>query len=266
MSLMGSRVNDYESHEDIPTQKYFHESTYVKLFDLLGVYRPDEISCRFSSFHHHYDDRFANDTLPYEQVIPHLKALMQTYLSTMSAIGVETWIMHGTLLAWWWNEKIFPWDNDLDVQISEPAIHILAKSFNMTQHHFDLPSVEGGRNYMLDVNPYYVVQSTEDKLNMIDARWIDMSSGLFIDITAVRKDEERRRKGNPEALRCKDRHRYHASEIFPLRDSYFEDVPVKVPYAYTELLKREYGSKALAQTEFSDHRFNEHTKIWEAMG
>jgi hypothetical protein len=24
----------------------------------------------------------------------------------MNAIGAETWIMHGTLLAWWWNQKV----------------------------------------------------------------------------------------------------------------------------------------------------------------
>jgi hypothetical protein len=24
----------------------------------------------------------------------------------MADMGVETWIMHGTLLAWWWNQKV----------------------------------------------------------------------------------------------------------------------------------------------------------------
>jgi hypothetical protein len=49
---------------------------------------------------------FANEPLPDDQVIPHLSALIQTYLSTMSSIGAETWIMHGTLLSWWWNQKV----------------------------------------------------------------------------------------------------------------------------------------------------------------
>jgi hypothetical protein len=31
---------------------------------------------------------------------------MQTFLSTMADIGAETWIMHGTLLGWWWNQKV----------------------------------------------------------------------------------------------------------------------------------------------------------------
>lgn len=50
--------------------------------------------------------RFASEPLPDEETIPHLSALIRTYLSTMADMGVETWIMHGTLLAWWWNQKV----------------------------------------------------------------------------------------------------------------------------------------------------------------
>lgn len=146
--------------------------------------------------------------------------------------------------------QLFPWDNDLDVQISEPTIHFLAEYYNMTEHHFDLPEVEGGRTYLLEINPNYVVRSTKDQLNVIDARWIDMSSGLFIDITAVRKDDARRASGQKGALMCKDRHHYEEEQIFPLRQSYFEDVPVNIPYAYTELLVEEYGRRSLSNKKF----------------
>lgn len=55
------------------------------------------------------DSRFADKKLPDEEKLPHLTAMMQTYLSTMADIGAETWIMHGTLLGWWWNEKVSPY-------------------------------------------------------------------------------------------------------------------------------------------------------------
>lgn len=144
--------------------------------------------------------------------------------------------------------QIFPWDNDLDVQISEPTIHFLADYYNMTEHHFEIPDAEETRKYLLEINQHYAVKDTRDKLNVIDARWIDMSSGLFIDITAVRKDEAK----GPGALMCKDRHNYEQDQIWPLRESYFEDVPAKIPYAYVQLLQEEYGSKSLTNTNFHE--------------
>ncbi|OQE11810.1 hypothetical protein PENVUL_c002G00511 [Penicillium vulpinum] len=214
------------------------------------------------SFNDHYDRRYAKSSLPDTEVISYLSDLIKTYLTTMNAIGAETWIMHGSLLAWWWNQKLFPWDDDIDMQISEATIHFLADYYNMTEHHFDLPNVDGGRTYLLEINPNYVVKSERDTLNKIDARWIDMSSGLFIDITAVRKDENRRLNGRPRALVCKDKHDYDESDIFPLRDSLFEGIPVKIPYAYTFLLEEEYGLRALTQTSFNGYIFDEQTKIW----
>ena len=77
-------------------QKYFHEST----------------------FDAHYDARFGVQSVSQEQRRLHLRALTQAYLSTMNNIGIETWLMHGSLLGWHWNRKVLPWDHDLDVQVS----------------------------------------------------------------------------------------------------------------------------------------------------
>ena len=101
-----------------------------------------------------------------------------------------------------------PWDTDIDVQVSETAMYFLAKYYNMTEHHFTLPRVRGGRTYLLEVNPNFVIRTSDDFLNVIDARWIDTSSGLFIDITSVRKDYEEQKKGRLGALICKDRRKY----------------------------------------------------------
>ncbi len=38
--------------------------------------------------------------------------------------------------------------------------------------------------------------------------------------------------------------------IFPLRDTFFEGAPAKIPFAYKELLEAEYKEKALTLTEF----------------
>jgi hypothetical protein len=216
----------------------------------------------FLQFHPHYDGRFAAKVLADENRQGYLTDLMRTYLSTMDDIGAETWIMHGSLLGWWWNRKIMPWDSDVDVQMSEGSMHYLAKYYNMTIHHFRLPGTEHGRDYLLEVNPHYANGSTTDRLNVIDARWIDTESGLFIDITTLRVDRDSEPNGDVPSMYCKDKHTYKYKDIFPLRESDFEDAPVKVPYAYSELLEAEYGPKSLTNKNFANHFFDEDRQEW----
>lgn len=50
--------------------------------------------------------RFAEKVLKEDERQLHLAALVQTYLATMADLGAETWLMHGTLMGWWWNRKV----------------------------------------------------------------------------------------------------------------------------------------------------------------
>jgi len=150
-----------------------------------------------------------------------------------------------------------PWDSDVDVQMSESSMDYLARYYNMTIHHYRLPGVSKGRDYMLEVNPHYQNGSVKDFLNVIDARWIDTETGLFIDITTLRKNET-----VDGMMFCKDRHHYRAKDIFPLRESNFENTAVKIPYAYAELLEEEYGPKALTQKNFENHFFDSEKMEW----
>ena len=84
-----------------------------------------------------------------------------------------------------------PWDSDIDVQMTNTTVHMLASYYNMTIHTFYIGDDEK-RDYMLEVNPKYTDPSYEDTLNVIDARWIDIETGLFIDITAVRPHESKK--------------------------------------------------------------------------
>ena len=73
-----------------------------------------------------------------------------------------------------------PWDSDIDVQMTASTVHFLASYYNMTIHTYE------DRDYMLEINPKYTDASFKDRLNVIDGRWIDVTTGLFIDITAIR--------------------------------------------------------------------------------
>lgn len=53
----------------------------------------------------HYDARFSNGPLEDHEQREAIKVLIQTYLSTFRDLGVQTWLMHGSLLGWWWGKK-----------------------------------------------------------------------------------------------------------------------------------------------------------------
>ena len=101
--------------------------------------------------------------------------------------------------------QILPWDSDIDVQMTNSTVDFLAKYYNMTIHTYQK------RDFMLEVNPKYTDPSYDDYLNVIDARWIDYQTGLFIDITAVRPHESKR-----NTLCSKDQHEEAVSEVCAL--------------------------------------------------
>jgi len=63
-------------------------------------------------------------------------------------------------------------------------------------------------------------------------------------------------------LSCKDGHEYRDSYIFPLRDTFFEGAPAKIPFAYKEILEAEYRKKALYTTNFEGHHFDDEKLEW----
>lgn len=46
-------------------------------------------------------------------------------------------------------------------------------------------------------------------------------------------------------------------DIFPLRDSFFEGIPVKIPNNYVPLLTEEYGDESISNADYNGyvHRF-----------
>ncbi|KAI8630947.1 LicD family-domain-containing protein [Xylariaceae sp. FL1651] len=233
----------------------------------------------------HYDTRYFQGKVPYDEHRPALQHLVRSYLTTFSALGIETWLAHGSLLGWWWNGRIMPWDYDLDVQVSVATLHYLGKHFNRSTHEyvFDAeahlhmvrspsPSEEKPqagaaaaaaaeitKTYLLDINPHHSALTKGNGANVIDARWIDTSSGMFIDITGLREREPERAPG---VWSCKNNHRYRTPELWPLRRTQFEGVDALIPYAFDKILTDEYGAKSLVATEWAGHQWVSKLKEW----
>jgi len=209
----------------------------------------------------HYDARYFKGLVAYDEHRRTLRHLIRSYLSTFDNLGIETWLAHGTLLGWWWNGRIMPWDYDLDVQVSTATLYWLGKNMNRTEHGYtyeeDVTVTDQGRQmsevvmrnrtYLLDINPHHVELTRGDGMNIIDARWIDTSNGMFIDITGL---AERDPDNRPGEWSCKNYHLYKTTDLWPMRVSEFEGVTATVPYSFEKILIEEYGSKSLVTTEW----------------
>ena len=178
------------------TYQYFHEIDFHSTSHRLGAVS-------------HFDSRYAHNGNLDDQEFRHtLLGLMHSYVSTMRDLKIETWLAHGTLLGWYWNHKFLPWDTDIDVQVSDLAIVELATKHNMSEFEYHLPNVQSVRKYLLDINPHYLLTTSQDVANKIDGRWIDLTNGKFIDITAVYTNKDKSGLLDLNSLFCKDGHRY----------------------------------------------------------
>lgn len=148
--------------------------------------------------------------------------------------------------------QMLPWDWDIDTQVSDSTLSYLATHMNHTLHTYttswpSLGDKDVTRIYLLDVNPHYSERDRGDGFNIIDARWIDVRNGLYIDITGL---SETHPDLLPGVLSGKNLHRYKLTDLYPMRETMYEGVVARVPYAYDPILTEEYSDAALVRTEF----------------
>ncbi|CAD6581507.1 MAG: hypothetical protein ASARMPREDX12_001936 [Alectoria sarmentosa] len=218
-----------------------------------------------TSLSNHYDSRYEHGILSYEEKQDSQVHMMRAYLDFFKKNNIETWLAHGTLLGWWWNGKMLPWDWDIDTQVSGPTLMFLGKHFNGSIYEYssadsdpDLqPLTE--RQYLLDVNPAMIERDRGNGDNVIDARWIDIRNGLYIDVTGLSETEP---LDQPGVWSCKNYHHYRTTDLYPMRETMYEGVVAKVPYAYDRILAEEYQEKALVVTEYEGHKWHPDIKEW----
>lgn len=76
--------------EDTNTNKYFWEAGGPQDGPLLG----------------HYDHRYFHGLVSSRDRKDAQLHMIRAYLEIFSKMGLETWLAHGTLLGWWWNQKV----------------------------------------------------------------------------------------------------------------------------------------------------------------
>lgn len=225
------------------SSKYFTEA---KVFD--------------TSVGDHYDWRFFNG-IEYqsEETVLSLHRLVRTWLSFTRKLGLKTWVAHGSLLAWHFNGMNFPWDDDVDVQMPIQDLLTLSEHFNQTMIVEDIE--DGFGRFFLDCSTSITSREHGNGMNNIDARLIDVDTGLYIDITGLavsnEKIPERYHDSVPQVImnlradfkdvsntmrfyNCKNSHFVSYSEISPLVRTFFDGEVAYVPKNYATILPHEY--------------------------
>lgn len=229
----------------------------------------------------HYDWRFFNGIkLHSEEQELTLHRMVRTWLSFCRKQGIRTWMAHGSLLSWYWNGIGFPWDNDIDVQVPIMDLHKLAMYFNQSLVVED--GKDGFSRYFIDITSSITVREKSNGKNNIDARFIDVDSGLYIDITALAVSKEsapdRYTHGSPKEVKddpdklnvndklqlynCRNQHFSSLQEVSPLFKSFVEGKVAYIPKRYSDILTAEYNRKGLLDKFFSHRLFMPQLRLW----
>ncbi|KAI8799308.1 LicD family-domain-containing protein [Cladochytrium replicatum] len=200
----------------------------------------EDLSC------HHLARKYSNmRAIDYDLdrgLVPDLAKIVASWSAFTEKHEIPTWMAHGTLLGWFWNRQLLPWDTDLDFQVPVQSLATLT-GLNMTR--------SPDKRYVLEVNPHSAFRIHQHH-NVIDARWIDTRTGLFLDITALSITmpmETYRNNANSGFARvaCKSTHQYEDYEISPLVLTTLEGAKVWRPARPLTLLRREYSEYSMSK-------------------
>ncbi|OBA22037.1 hypothetical protein METBIDRAFT_40019 [Metschnikowia bicuspidata var. bicuspidata NRRL YB-4993] len=257
-----------------------NEPTYFKMA-LLNIQERRNIQ---NDWGWHYDWRFFNDALFYDRIgwtkaerIERTNIILERLLRNWNRFaeekGIVSWIMHGPLLAWYWDGLMFPYDVDIDIQMPISELVRLGRDYNQTLV-VENPS-EGYGKFLIDVGTYIHNRERSDTGNHIDARFVDVDSGIYIDITGLAKSSmnlPQEYKDNPIVQKADDdaaaevyndrrKHFYTLPQLLPLHYSMMGGVPLYIPNQISDRLKWEY-SHGTDSYEFHDWFFVPKLQLW----
>ncbi|QPG73493.1 hypothetical protein FOA43_000804 [Brettanomyces nanus] len=199
-------IDNLTAKEDSLTTK---ESRHLQNLKYSRSLNPDHLSKSFreveltwsQSFHGHkitengahYDSRFFGGFLTESKVNEFdnvdvkrkliLHRMLHTWLQFTYKTGIVSILAHGSLLSWWWNGLVFEWDSDIDVQMPIMELDRLCAAYNGSLVFEDAQF--GFHKYFVDCTNSITHRDKGNGNNNIDARFIDVDSGMYVDITGL---------------------------------------------------------------------------------
>ncbi|KAG7662085.1 uncharacterized protein J8A68_004347 [[Candida] subhashii] len=231
----------------------------------------------------HYEWRFFNGALRYlkpgwnreelqirEKVL--LDRILRNWFRFANEKGIISWIAHGPLLSWYWDGLLFPFDEDIDIQMPAEELARFSRLYNQTLVIEDI--TEGFGKFFIDCSTFVHHRGKSYKENHIDARFIDIDTGSYIDITGLGISNEavpekykelvakNEAQGKPRPVyNCRNLHFSSYDELSPLRFTMMGGVPLYVPNRIEEILKDEY-SKGMTSYHYDGFFFIDAINLW----
>lgn len=204
----------------------------------------------------HYDARYYKG--PVDPGIIHeiLPKLLRDFMRVCEKLEIKPILMYGGLIGWYWNQRLLPWDDDVDMCL-------LYEDMARLDAAASCEDLYDRRFYFLEVNPNYVCRESRNhhhddhaELNKIDARFIHTPTGLLIDLTALAPSR-------PGVISSKCPHHYREEHLFPLHRSEIEGIAIYVPHRVDVVLEQRYGFKVTHDPFLDPWRFNCLTRGWD---
>ncbi|KAL6925434.1 hypothetical protein ACO0SA_000030 [Hanseniaspora valbyensis] len=176
---------------ELSKQKYFHEVAIKS--DIDHIWRGGT----------HYDWRFFQNLKPLSERYQILNEMYDAWSIFTKQDNIVSLLAHGNLLSWAWEGGQFLWDKDLDLQLPISHFNFLANNYNNTVFTYKNKE-DKVKLFYLDINPNYMDNyHGKTGLNAIDGRFIDMESGLYIDLTSLsfKNIEDETKPGNENVLK-----------------------------------------------------------------
>jgi hypothetical protein len=186
----------------------------------------------------HIDRRFGKPNLKFTKnfIINNLYFLLKKLSDICKENDIKLVIAHGTLIGHYFNKKVLPWDDDIDVVLIGESIQKFIKlnTKKLSNQYF-----------LLDINPNCINRNINDRKNVIDARLISKQFGFFIDITFLTFNKFISGKYRKTIVNCKSPHYYDINDILPLKEDKFNGIDIFVPNNIEKVLISEYGINVL---------------------
>jgi hypothetical protein len=154
----------------------------------------------------HYDGRYFRKQLPLKEKQNILRELFKVFVHFINQYNVKLCLAYGTLLGYYRNNDIIPWDDDIDVWIDKKDLFK-----NLPLKHTD-------DRYLWEININSVKYNKE---NTVAARFICKKTGVFIDVFSYYiKDKKFIDSENQQ---------YNIDNILPFQRAIFLECYVYIP-------------------------------------